>query len=144
MIYGCNVLTLAEEDFVARQYNVTFLPNDTQATVNISLRIDDVDEETEYFMLHLYVMSASYGFGIQPGDVTKATALIFRPGMKSTSNSIINYITVIEYCTCTYVHMYICKLFIKIHCFLENRYLVIVHKKLKCFRNVLIYMVRFG
>ena len=57
------------------------MPNATQATVNISLQIDDVDEVTEYFMLHLYITSDTYELGVQPGDFVNVTAMIFRPGM---------------------------------------------------------------
>ena len=70
----------AEEDFTSGQYNVTFLSYNTQATVNITLNIDDIDEETEYFMLHLYIPSATYALGIQQGDLNKAVAIILKPG----------------------------------------------------------------
>ena len=42
--------------------------------------MDDVDEDTEYFTLYLYVPSATYELGIQQGDIIKATAIIFKPG----------------------------------------------------------------
>ena len=57
------------------------MPNATQATVNISLQIDDVDEVTEYFTLHLYITSDTYELGVQSGDFINVTAMIFRPGM---------------------------------------------------------------
>jgi len=74
-----NFYNLAEEDFISGQYNVTFLPNATQATINITLLIDDVDEGTEYFMLHLYIPSATYELGVQLANIVKAVAIIFRP-----------------------------------------------------------------
>ena len=70
----------AQEDFTPGQYNVTFSSNTTQATVNVTLKIDDIDEETEYFMLHLYIPSGAYALGIQQGDIIKAVAIILRPG----------------------------------------------------------------
>lgn len=71
---------IVEEDFTPGQYDVTFLSHTTQATVNVTLKIDDIDEETEYFMLNLYIPSAAYGLGIQQGDIIKAVAIILRPG----------------------------------------------------------------
>ena len=74
----CNCL--AGEDLISGQYNVTFLANATEATVNISLQIDEIDEETEYFILYLYIPSAAYSLGVQHGDIIKAVGIIFRPG----------------------------------------------------------------
>ena len=74
------LIFLDEDDFISGQYNVTFSSFATQATVNITLQIDDIDEETEYFMLHLYIPSGTYKLGIQQGDIIKAEAIIFRPG----------------------------------------------------------------
>ena len=76
-------ICLAEEDFISGQYNVTVLANATEATANISLQIDDIDEETEHFLLYLYIPSASYELGIQQGDIIKSVAIIFRPGILS-------------------------------------------------------------
>ena len=72
---------LAEDDFISGWYNVTFLPDATHVKVNISLKVDDVDEETENFMLYIYVPSAAYEVGVQPGSITEAVAIIYRPGM---------------------------------------------------------------
>ena len=92
--YNCYTFTLAEEDFTAGQYNVTFLPNTTQATVNISLQIDDIDEGPEYFILHLYITSATYELGVQPGDVTKAIAIIFSP-CTYVCNGVVTYVCIL-------------------------------------------------
>ena len=78
----CNCL--AGKDFISGQYNVTFLANATEATVNISLQIDEIDEETEYFILYLYIPSAAYSLGVQHGDIIKAVGIIFRPGTVCT------------------------------------------------------------
>ena len=85
-IYVCTchhyfiILCIAEEDFIPGQYNVTFFGNATQATVNISLQVDNIDEGTEYFMLYLYIPSAAYRLGVHQGDIIEAVAIIFRPG----------------------------------------------------------------
>ena len=71
---------IAEEDFISGQYNVTFSGYNTQTTVNISLQVDNIDEETEYFMLYLYIPSAGYRLGAHQGNITEAVAIIFRPG----------------------------------------------------------------
>ena len=71
---------VAGEDFIPGQYNVTFSGYNTQATVHISLQVDNIDEETEYFMLYLYIPSAAYRLGARQGDIIKAVAIIFRPG----------------------------------------------------------------
>ena len=81
MIVYLYLYNLDEEDFISGQYNVIFLPNSTQATVNITLLIDDVDEGTEYFMLYLYIPSPTYELGVQLANITKAVAIIFKPGM---------------------------------------------------------------
>ena len=73
------IVLIAGEDFIPGWHNVTFFGNATQATVNISLRIDNIDEGTEYFMLYLYIPSAAYGLGVHQGDIIKAVAIIFRP-----------------------------------------------------------------
>ena len=71
---------LVGEDFISGQYSVTFFGNATQATVNISLQIDNIDETTEYFMLYLYIPGAAYRLGVHQGDIVNAVAIIFRPG----------------------------------------------------------------
>ena len=79
----CNyfaIVCLAGGDFISGQYNVTFFGNATQATVNISLQIDNIDEGIEYFMLYLYIPSAAYRLGVHQGDIVNAVAIIFRPG----------------------------------------------------------------
>ena len=83
---------IAEEDFIPGQYNVTFSGYNTQATVNISLQVDNIDEETEYFMLYLYIPGAAYRLGALQGDIKEAVAIIFRPGKYiNETNSICIY-----------------------------------------------------
>lgn len=75
-VFNC----LASEDFIPGQFNTTFLASATEVTVNISLQIDHIDEDTEYFILYLYIPSATYRLGVRQGDIIKAVAIIFRPG----------------------------------------------------------------
>lgn len=42
--------------------------------------MDDINEETEYFMIHLYIPSAAYGLGIQQGSIINAIASIISSG----------------------------------------------------------------
>ena len=77
-----------EEELISGQYSVDFLSYATQATVNITLQINNTDEKIEYFMLHLYIPSDAYGLGIQQGDVINAVAIILRPGTDIMYNNL--------------------------------------------------------
>ena len=48
--------------------------------MNIPLLSDDANEETEYFMIHLYIPSATYELGIQQGSIVNAIASILSSG----------------------------------------------------------------
>ena len=79
--YVNNLFDKTGKDIVAGPYNVTITPGTTQATVDIPLILDDDDdEETEYFMVHLYIPSASYELGIRQGSILNAIASIISPG----------------------------------------------------------------
>ncbi|XP_065909460.1 uncharacterized protein [Dysidea avara] len=67
-------------DFISDQYIATFSPNITQAVFNISLMKNSLDKSTEYLILHLYIPSDSYEYGVQKGNSTTAMVSVLLPG----------------------------------------------------------------
>ena len=68
-------------DFISDQYIATFSPNITQAVFNISLMKNSLDKSTEYLILHLYIPSDSYEYGVQKGNSTTAMVSVLLPGI---------------------------------------------------------------
>ena len=66
------------EGFDARHYNLTISPGTTQATADIPLPLENLNE---YFMIHLYIPSAAYKLGIQQGNNVDAMVSITSSGI---------------------------------------------------------------
>ena len=90
-----------EEKLISGQYSVDFLAYATQATVNITLQINNTDEKIKHFMLHLYIPSDAYALGIQQGDIINAVAIILRPDTDGMCK--------IEFGKPLYVNTFMCK-----------------------------------
>ena len=53
-------------------FNITFLPNTTQLSVNVSLQKDKIAEEC---MVYLYIPSSTYELGVQ-GSILQAVIVV--------------------------------------------------------------------
>jgi len=67
--------------FISGQYSVTLSPGATEATLNISVMKDSLEQSTEYFILHFYISTDSYEHGVQKGNIRTVVVSIFIPGM---------------------------------------------------------------